>query len=59
MMATNPLVRAFEGWLETLDILADQELSQSIARGLKDAEAERFVEHEDLWTALTPPTSKS
>lgn len=48
-------VDEFEGLLETLEILADQELSRSIARGLKDAEEGRLVEHEELWGELDDP----
>ena len=43
---------AREGLLETLEILADTEMVESLAHGLKDAEAGRLVEHDELWDAL-------
>ena len=38
-----------EGLLETLEILADQDLARSIEQGLADAAAGRLVSHEDVW----------
>ena len=37
------------GLLETLEILADQDLAKSIEQGLADAVAGRLVSHEDVW----------
>lgn len=42
-------VDEYEGLLETLEILADPELSRAVRRGLADAEAGELVEHDDLW----------
>lgn len=42
-------VDEYEGLLETLEILADPELSSAVRRGLADAEAGALVEHADLW----------
>lgn len=42
-------VDEYEGLLETLEILADPELSRAVRRGLTDAEAGELIEHEDLW----------
>lgn len=38
-------VDEYEGLIETLEILADPELSHAVRRGLIDAEAGRLVEH--------------
>ncbi len=42
----------YEGLLETLEILADQDLSQSIAQGLREEAAGETVSHEELWRDL-------
>ncbi len=42
----------YEGLIETLDILADQDLSKSIERGLAEAEAGNLVAHEDVWDGV-------
>lgn len=42
-------VDEYEGLLETLEILADPELSRAVRRGLADAEAGELVEHDELW----------
>ena len=47
-MTTVPLID-YEGLLETLEILADQDLASSIDQGLADAAAGRLVSHEDVW----------
>ncbi len=39
----------YEGLVETLEVLADQDLARSIERGLAEAEADRVVSHEDVW----------
>ena len=48
-------VDEFEGMQETLEILADSELAESLARGLEDAAAGRLIEHDELWDALEDP----
>ena len=40
----------YEGLIETLEILADQELAKSIEQGL--AEAGRVLKHEDVTASL-------
>lgn len=45
-------VDEYEGLLETLEILADPELSAAVRRGLADAGDGRVVSHEDLWREL-------
>ena len=35
--------------IETLEVLADQDLPKSIERGLAEAEAGNLVTHEDVW----------
>ena len=47
-MTSVPL-EDYEGLLETLEILADQDLAKSIEQGLADAAAGRLVSHEDVW----------
>jgi prevent-host-death family protein len=44
----------YEGLIETLEILADEELSQAIRSGLRDVEAGRVVDHEEVWSAVAP-----
>ncbi len=44
----------YEGLLETLEILADQDLAKSIEKGLADAAAGRLVSHEDVWDEVDP-----
>ena len=39
----------YEGLLETLEILADPELSAAIAQGLSEAAEEELISHEELW----------
>lgn len=39
----------YEALIETLEILADQDLSKAIERGLAEAEAGNLVAHEDVW----------
>jgi hypothetical protein len=41
-----------QGLLETLEILADAELSTAIQRGLADVQAGEVVDHEEVWTSL-------
>lgn len=43
-------VDEYEGLLETLEVLADPELSRAIRRGLADAEAGDLVEHAEVWS---------
>ena len=44
----------YEGLIETLDILADQNLASSIEQGLADAAADKLVSHEDVWDDVDP-----
>lgn len=39
----------YEALIETLEVLADQDLSKAIERGLAEAEAGNLVAHEDVW----------
>lgn len=39
----------YEGLLETLEILADEELRKAVEEGLADLAAGHVVEHEELW----------
>jgi PHD/YefM family antitoxin component YafN of YafNO toxin-antitoxin module len=45
---------AYEGLLETLEILADDELSAAIKVGLEDVEAGRTHSHDEVWRDLDP-----
>ena len=45
----------YGGLLETLEILADTELSQAIERGLKDVEEGKVVSHEEVWEGVDDP----
>ena len=44
----------YEGLIETLEILADQDLAKAIEQGLADAAAGRLVSHEDVWDDVDP-----
>ena len=44
----------YEGLIETLEILADQDLGQSIRQGLADARAGNLLRHEDVWDDVDP-----
>ena len=44
----------YEGLIETLEILADQDLGQSIRQGLADAQAGKLQRHEDVWDDVDP-----
>ncbi len=48
-------VDEYEGLLETLDILADPEMSEAVRRGLQDIAAGNLVSHEALWDELDDP----
>jgi len=48
-------VSEYEGLLETLEILADRELSRSIERGLAEAAAGETLSHEEVWDDLDAP----
>ena len=39
----------YEALIETLEVLADQDLPMSIERGLAEAEAGDLVTHENVW----------
>ena len=45
-------IEEYEGLLETLEILADPELSEAIRSGLADASDHDLVTHEELWGDL-------
>ena len=45
---------AYEGLLETLEILADEELSAAIEAGLEDVAAGRVTTHDEVWRDLDP-----
>lgn len=44
----------YDGLLETLEILADEELREAVRAGLSDLEEGRVVEHEEVWRAVDP-----
>ena len=44
----------YEGLIETLEILADQDLGESIRQGLADAQAGKLQRHEDVWDDVDP-----
>lgn len=48
----------YEGLLETLEILADRELSDAVRAGLEDAEAGRVLSHGEVWGALDDPVHR-
>ncbi len=45
-------VDEYEGLLETLEILADEEMAAAVRRGLEEAERGERVSHEELWGGL-------
>ena len=45
-------VDEYEGLLETLEILADSEMSEAIRCGLSEVSENDLVSHEDLWSEL-------
>jgi prevent-host-death family protein len=45
-------IQEYEGLLETLEVLADPELSAAIRTGLDEAARGRVVGHGDLWREL-------
>ena len=44
----------YEGLIETLEILADQDLAKSIEQGLGGRAADKLVSHEDVWDDVDP-----
>jgi antitoxin YefM len=48
----------YEGLLETLEILADEELSSALKAGLEDVGAGRVVGHDEVWRELEPPVRR-
>lgn len=44
----------YEGLLETLEILADPELSEAIRVGLRESEQGDLLSHEEVWGDLEP-----
>lgn len=47
--------REYEGLLETLEILADQEMVKAIERGLAEAASGELVGQEEVWGDLDDP----
>ena len=45
----------YQGLLETLEVLADQELVRSIERGLSEAAAGELVSEDEVWRGLDDP----
>lgn len=45
-------VEEYDGLLETLEILADPDLSEAVRRGLAEASDHDLVSHEELWDEL-------
>ncbi len=45
-------VDEYEGLLETLEILADDEMAAAVRRGLEEAERGESISHEELWREL-------
>ena len=50
--------REYEGLLETLEILADQDLARSIENGLSEVAAGKLVSEEEVWSGLEDPVHK-
>ena len=48
-------VDEYEGMLETLEILADPELSEAVRRGLEEEASDESVSAEELWGELDSP----
>lgn len=44
----------YDGLIETLEILADEDLREAVRAGLEDVEAGRVVDHEEVWRELEP-----
>lgn len=44
----------YDGLLETLEILADEELRDAVRAGLTDLEEGQVVEHDEVWRAMDP-----
>jgi antitoxin YefM len=42
----------YEGLIETLEVLADEELSSALKAGLEDVEAGRVIDHDEVWRGL-------
>lgn len=42
-------VEEYEALLETLEVLAENELTRAVEEGLDDVQAGRVVSHEDVW----------
>jgi len=45
-------IEEYEGLVETLEILADPELSAAVRQGLSEASDHDLVSHEELWREL-------
>jgi predicted transcriptional regulator len=44
--------KEYEGMLETLEILADQDFARSIERGLAEAAAGELIGEDEVWGGL-------
>ncbi len=51
-------VEEYEGLLETLEILADEDLREAVRKGLADLDAGRIVEHKELWRDVDSPVRR-
>jgi len=45
-------IEEYDGLVETLEILADPELSEAIRCGLEEASEHNFVSHAEFWNEL-------
>jgi hypothetical protein len=50
-----PSTEEYDGWMETLDILSDPELSRDVHTGLEEADQGRLVSHEEAWKGMDDP----
>lgn len=48
-------VDEYEGLVETLEILADPDLSKAVRAGLEDVEEGRVLTHEEVWGGVERP----
>jgi len=39
----------YEGMVETIEILSNEKLMRSLRKSIKEADAGKFVSHEDVW----------
>jgi len=48
-------VEEYEGLLETLDILADPELSAAVRQGIEELAEGKLLSHDEVWRDLDDP----